>query len=115
VAYDLFDEMKERYFPGRTDRMKMLIIVYSDVVDEELVAALKKAGVSGYTKWKETLGEGPGRGPNWPRTSGPQEQRHRRCCERRRTSHGFGFLRDLKGSHPKGGIKTFILTVEGTI
>lgn len=33
--------------------MKMLIIVCNDVIDEEFVTMLKKAGVSGYTKWRE--------------------------------------------------------------
>ena len=38
--------------------MKMLIIVYNDAIDETIIGAFKEAQVKGYTKWKETLGEG---------------------------------------------------------
>ena len=38
--------------------MKMLIVVYNDAIDETIITAFKEAQVKGYTKWKETLGEG---------------------------------------------------------
>jgi nitrogen regulatory protein PII len=96
--------------------MKMLIIVYNDVVDEELVAMLKKAGVSGYTKWKEALGEGPGTGPKLATNIWPGKNNVIAVVVNDEELPAVsGFLRDLKGSHPKGGIKTFILQVEGTI
>jgi hypothetical protein len=38
--------------------MKMLIVVYNDAIDETIITAFKEAQMKGYTKWKETLGEG---------------------------------------------------------
>lgn len=96
--------------------MKMLVIVYSDIVDEELLATLKKAGVSGYTKWKETLGEGPGTGPRLATHTWPGKNNVIAVVVADEDLPAVtGFLRELKESHPKGGIKTFILQVEGTI
>jgi len=96
--------------------MKMLVIVYSDIFDEELLATLKKAGVSGYTKWKETLGEGPETEPKLATHTWPGKNNVVAVVVADEDLPGVtGFLRELKESHPKGGIKTFILQVEGTI
>jgi nitrogen regulatory protein PII len=96
--------------------MKMLIIVYSDIIDEEVVAMLKKAGVSGYTKWRETLGEGPGTGPRLATNTWPGKNNVIAVVVDDDDLPGVsGILRDLKGSHPKGGIKAFVLQVEDTI
>ena len=38
--------------------MKMFVIIYSDAADEDVIAALKEAGVHGYTKTVEVRGEG---------------------------------------------------------
>lgn len=96
--------------------MKMLIIVYNDIVDEELVRMLKKAGVSGYTKWKEALGEGPETGPKLATNTWPGKNNVIAVVVGDEDLPGISeLLRGLKDSHPKGGIKTFILQVEGTI
>ena len=50
--------------------MKMLVIVYNDAVDEVMISTFKKADVHGYTKWKETLGEGIKRSRNWEPIAG---------------------------------------------
>lgn len=96
--------------------MKMLVIVYSDIVDEILLSALKNAGVSGYTKWKEALGEGRETEPKlgshiWPGKNNVVAV----VVEDENLAAITKLLRDLKEEHPKGGIKTFVLQVESTI
>jgi len=96
--------------------VKMLIIVYNDIVDESLIMTLKEAGVSGYTKWKETLGEGPGTEPKlgshiWPGKNNVVAA----VVEDDKLAGITELLRGLKDQHPKGGIKTFVLQVEDTI
>ena len=94
----------------------MLIIVYNDIVDESLITTLKDAGVTGYTKWKEALGEGPGTEPKlgshiWPGKNNVVAA----VVEDDRLAIITKLLRELRNQHPKGGIKTFILQVEDTI
>ena len=38
--------------------MKMVLIAYSEAADYDLIGAIKAAGVTGYTKFTEVLGEG---------------------------------------------------------
>ncbi len=96
--------------------MKMLVIVYSDAVDEYVIKAFKNASIQGYTKWKEVVGEGTETEPKlgthfWPGKNnvlavviGDEE-----------VSAVSGLIRQLKIEHPKGGIKTFVLQVEDVI
>jgi hypothetical protein len=51
--------------------MKMLLIVYGDAADEDVIGAFKKGGVRGYTKMREVRGEGTDTDPKlgthcWP-------------------------------------------------
>jgi hypothetical protein len=51
--------------------MKMCMIVYSQAADYEVVAQLKKAGITRYTKMEEAHGEGEASEPKlgthtWP-------------------------------------------------
>jgi hypothetical protein len=38
--------------------MKMFLIIYCEAADEDVIAALKEAGIRGYTKMVEARGEG---------------------------------------------------------
>ena len=51
--------------------MKMFLIIYCEAADEAVIAALKEAGVRGYTKMVEARGRGRKRNRSWVRTSGP--------------------------------------------
>jgi nitrogen regulatory protein PII len=96
--------------------MKMLVVIYNDAVDEVMISAFKKAEVHGYTKWKETLGEGTETEPKlgthcWPGKNNVlavviDDEEAVRITE---------IIRKLKSDNPKGGIRTFILQVEDTI
>jgi len=96
--------------------MKMLVVVYSDSVDEAALSAFKKAEIKGYTKWKEAYGEGTETEPKlgthcWPGKNNVLAV----VVEDERIPAIREVIEKLKLEHPKGGIKTFILQVEDTI
>ena len=96
--------------------MKMLVIVYSDAVDEVMINAFKKSGIHGYTKWKEALGEGTETEPKlgthcWPGRNNVLMA----VVEDEAVLKISNAIRKLKSEHPQGGIKTFVLQVEETI
>jgi hypothetical protein len=96
--------------------MKMLIIVYSDALDETMMISFKEAHVQGYTKWKETFGEGNETEPKlgthyWPGRNNILAV----VLEDEKVPVITGIIKELKAKYPKSGIKTFILQVEETI
>lgn len=51
--------------------MKMILAIYNVAIDEEVMEAVRKAGVCCYTKWPRVLGNGKRTGPRldshiWP-------------------------------------------------
>jgi hypothetical protein len=96
--------------------MKMLVLVYSDAADEIVISAFKKANVKGYTKWKETYGEGTETEPKlgthyWPGKNNVLAV----VVEDEAMPAISDLIKQLKLEHPKAGLKTFILQVEETI
>jgi hypothetical protein len=96
--------------------MKMLVTVYSDSVDEVVLKVFKGLGVTGYTKWKEVLGEGSETEPKlgthcWPGKNNVLAV----VVEDDLLLPISKALGSLKEGHPKGGIRTFVLQVEETI
>jgi nitrogen regulatory protein PII len=54
--------------------MNMIMIVYNEVVEEELVEILEGLGIHSYTKWQRVLGRGDRSSPHmdthiWPGTN----------------------------------------------
>ncbi|MCX5812384.1 MAG: hypothetical protein NT178_07550 [Proteobacteria bacterium] len=96
--------------------MKMLITVYNDVIDEVVIAALKKHNIKGYTKWKQTYGEGTETEPKlgthcWPGKNYVLAV----VVEDEMIPVLSDMIKQLKQEHPKAGLKTFILQVEDII
>ncbi len=96
--------------------MKMFVIIYCEAADEDLVAALKEAGIHGYTKMVEAQGEGTETEPKlgthcWPGKNNIMmmavaDEEVARINER---------IRSLKTEHPRAGIRSFLLPMEETI
>jgi hypothetical protein len=93
--------------------MKMFLIVYCESADEDVIAALKEAGIHGYTKMVEARGEGTETEPKlgthcWPGRNNvlfmalPDEE-ITRVSER---------MHRLKEQHPRAGIRSFLLPME---
>jgi hypothetical protein len=95
--------------------MKMFLIVYCEAADEDVIAALKDAGIHGYTKMVEARGEGTETEPKlgthcWPGKNNilfmalPDEE-IRRVADK---------VHRLKEQHPRAGVRTFLLPMEET-
>ncbi len=93
--------------------MKMCLIVYSQAADYEVVSQLKKAGIRRYTKMQEARGEGDETEPKlgthtWPGKNNvllvaiPDEE----CPVVK------DVVRLLKESHPRAGVKAFMIPME---
>jgi len=96
--------------------MKMLLVVYGDAVDEDVMNSFKRCQVKGYTKWRETFGEGTETEPKlgthyWPGRNDVLAV----VLEDEKAPEVVEAIRTLKKEHPKAGIKTFVLQVEETI
>ena len=96
--------------------MKMFLIVYCESADEDVIAALKAAGIHGYTKMVEARGEGTETEPKlgthcWPGKNNilfmalPDEEIPRIANAMHR----------LKEQHPRAGVRSFLLPMEESV
>ncbi len=96
--------------------MKMLLVVYNQAVDEDVVAALKEAGVVGYTKMVDAQGEGTETSPklgthSWPGGNNTLFL----VVSEERLPQFIGVVRQLKADHPRAGIRGFVFPVESIV
>lgn len=93
--------------------MKLVLIVYNEAIDDEVMEQLDAAGVDGYTKWTDVLGKGRRSGPHllshvWPKgnnvllTVVADDVASRLLAE----------LRHLRETMGKEGVKAFAVNVE---
>jgi hypothetical protein len=96
--------------------MKMFWIIYCEAADEDVIAALKEAGIHGYTKMVEARGEGTETEPKlgthcWPGKNNVlimavADEEVARINER---------VHLLKAEHPRAGIRSFLLPMEENV
>jgi nitrogen regulatory protein PII len=96
--------------------MKMFFVIYSRVVDEEIIATFKRSGMRGYTKMKEVCGEGQETEPKlgthiWPGMNNALFV----VVEDGEVKKGLDLIRQLKKAHPREGLKAFVLPLEECI
>jgi hypothetical protein len=94
----------------------MFLIVYGESADEEVIAALKEAGIHGYTKMVEARGEGTETEPKlgthcWPGRNNIlfmalSDEEIPRVADR---------VRRLKEQHPRAGVRSFLLPMEESV
>ncbi|MEN6474170.1 MAG: PG0541 family transporter-associated protein [Syntrophaceae bacterium] len=96
--------------------MKMVFMVYSQAADAEILAALKQEGIPGYTKLGRACGEGNETEPKLHTHTWPGENSvvfialDDTGIEPIKT-----LIRQLKHTHPRAGVKGFILPMEEII
>jgi hypothetical protein len=93
--------------------MKMFLIIYCEAADEAIIAALKEAGVRGYTKMVEALGEGTETEPKlgthfWPGKNNVLLMAVSDDAIVRLDAR----LRELKRENPRAGVRSFLLPME---
>jgi len=96
--------------------MKMFLLVYCEAADEDVIAAIKEAGIHGYTKMVEARGEGTETEPKlgthcWPGKNNVlimavADEEVTRINER---------VRLLREDHPRAGVRSFLLPMEENI
>lgn len=96
--------------------MKMCMLVYAEAADETLMAAIKEAGISGYTKMVEARGEGTQSDPKlgthiWPGKNNvlfftlPDEE----------LEHIRADMRRMERENPHAGIRCFIMPLDESL
>ncbi|KAF0122199.1 MAG: putative cytosolic protein [bacterium] len=96
--------------------MKMVLVAYSEAADYDLIVAIKAAGVRGYTKFTEVLGEGTETDPHMGTQCWPGRNNFLAIAvEDKEVEHLISAVKEMKKKHPKAGVKAFIMPMEGIV
>jgi len=95
--------------------MKMVMIVYNEALDNEVMEALDQAGVKSYTKINKAFGRGDKSGAHlgtdiWPGLNSILYI----ACEEAQAQGMLRRVRELRKTLGHEGVKAFILAVEET-
>jgi len=93
--------------------MKMVLIMYSMSIDEEVMESLKDVGVKEYTKWVGVHGKGTASGAHldsdiWPGANNVLGI----ALENDKVSEVLSKIRELRKKLGKEGVKGFIIPLE---
>ena len=93
--------------------MKMVVVVYNSVIEQDLMNLLEKLGITSYTKWIGVQGKGNMSEPHlgteiWPGTNSVlalalQDEQKKSIVEE---------IRSLRSKLGKEGLKAFVLPLE---
>jgi hypothetical protein len=94
--------------------MKMIFVIYSQAADYDVIAAFKKAGIKGYTKLEKACGEGIETEPKLHTHTWPGENNVLLIAldDDAALAVVMAEIRQLKGLHPRAGLKAFVLPME---
>lgn len=96
--------------------MKMVLIAYCEAADYEIIAAIKEAGIKGYTKFTEVLGEGTKTQPRLGTQCWPGKNNFLAIAvEEKELETLISTLKELKRRHRKSGIKVFVTPIDEVI
>jgi len=92
--------------------MKMLLVVYSQAADYDVIANLKQAGVRCYTKMEGVRGEGTDTEPKlgthtWPGGNNVLLI----AVENEKVDQIMETIMQTQKEHPRAGVKTFIIPI----
>ena len=93
--------------------MKMILIVYNEAIDEEVMSSLETCGIESFTKWQKVLGKGKLSEPHlgssvWPGVNNV-------CMvviDENKVPALLVQVRNLRKTLGKEGIKAFVLPIE---
>lgn len=93
--------------------MKMVLIVYNEAIDDEVMEALEKCCIESFTKWQRVLGKGKISQPHIDTTIWPGANN---VCmtvvDDNKVPAILTQVRNLRKTLGKEGIKAFVLPVE---
>jgi len=94
----------------------MVLIAYCEAADYEIVAAIKKAGIKGYTKFTEVFGEGSETQPRLGTQCWPGKNNFLAIAiEDKELESLIKTIKEMKKRHPRAGVKAFVMPVEEVI
>ena len=94
--------------------MKMFVLVYSSIIDDDVIAAILKGGIKAYTKWTDVHGTGPETGPKLTYSQGDNHVLTIVVNEED-TSKVRSVVLALRKENPSGGVRCFVVPVEEMI
>jgi nitrogen regulatory protein PII len=93
--------------------MKMVMVVYNEAIDNEVMSALESCGIESFTKWQRVLGKGKLSLPHLDSTVWPGVNN---ICmavvDDKLASPILAQIRTLRRTLGKEGVKAFIMPVE---
>jgi len=94
--------------------MKLVLVVYNEAVDDEVLEVLEKISVESYTKWTKVLGRGERSGPHlmthvWPKANNVLAA----VADDDTAAKLLDGVRELRERLAQEGIKAFSWQVEG--
>ena len=96
--------------------MKMFLIIYGEAADEDVIAALKNAGIRAYTKMVEARGEGMESEPKLGTHFWPGKNNVLLMAVSDQEVHKISeAIRAIKAEHPRAGIQSFLLPMEESV
>jgi nitrogen regulatory protein PII len=96
--------------------MKMFLIMYEYAIDDDVIAVIKKTGITGYTKWSKVQGAGPETGPKlnsrfWPGENDVLVV----VVDDKDVVKVKEMVLNLRREYPRSGVRCFIVPVEEMI
>ncbi len=96
--------------------MKMVMVVYNEAIDEEVLSSLESSGMEFFTKWPRVLGKGRLSEPHldtnvWPGVNNVCMT----VVDEKKLLLVLAKVKELRARLGKEGIKAFVLPVEESI
>jgi nitrogen regulatory protein PII len=93
--------------------MKMVMVVYNEAIDAEVMEVLEKCGLRNYTKITAVYGRGSSSGTHlgndiWPGRNNILYV----ACDEKQVKEMLSCVRELRKKLDKEGIKAFLLPIE---
>ena len=93
--------------------MKMVMIIYNEAIDEEVMAAIASCGITSFTKWQRVLGKGELSAAHlgstiWPGVNNVCVS----VADDNKVSPILAQVKKLRSTLGREGIKAFVLPVE---
>ncbi len=95
--------------------MKMVMIIYNEAIDDEVLEALCSCGAECFTKWQRVLGKGQASEPHldsnvWPGVNNVCMA----VTDDKKVPGILNKIKELRSRLGKEGIKAFVLPVEAS-
>ena len=93
--------------------MKIIMIAYSEAIDNEIMELLESNTIEGFTKWTKVIGKGTSSGPHLLNHVWPKGNNVIMCCvQDDKAEKLLQGVRELKKTTGHEGVKAFSMPVD---